>query len=548
MIGRYHLWTPWPEVHGQTPLLAPHPGVTTVWLISIARWLGAIFVDFENLPLKSQLAAETIPLMIVLALSIVMTYFLLARLFGRLEAAVASLLIALDPFHISVSKTLHPDPLIAVLIMISALAMILYVKESYQTGRPVLRWVLLSGVLGGLALLTKTPGLFLLPFLLLCLGTAFVWNYWTAGKPPFAQDWRRFFKDSAKALIVWVAALAIVYFLLWPSMWVQPGATLDTTLGGTFYYTETPHENPVLFMGKVTTEDPGFLFYPVNMALKTTEIVMPFFVIGLAFVLFSRRTDRQTRLSLLLMLAVAVFFVLQMSLGAKKFARYTLPALQFIIILAGIGSVYFFHWLARGNRTALAAALSLVVLAQAAVSLPYHPFYGNHYNRFFGSPKQILEKGIVAGQEDGEGLELAADYLNSFPLSVLNVVGTQMPEVLGRYFQGETVRLTDDNVDYMFFARNWVVRQTHAYEWGQLWEEYRDRPPKFTVEFDGVTYVWVYKTGPLIEDEAIPNLVQADLADGIRLLGYKLEPEQVHPGEALIAYTLLGSGLRANRR
>jgi len=503
-----------------------------MWLAGIARQLGQVFIPgFEKQLLSRQIAVELLPLALIISLAIVLAYFLLRRIFDRQVAGTAALLLALDPFHISISKTLHVDALMSVFAMISALWLLTYIKAGGKSR------IVLSGIFSGLALLSKTSSLFLFPYLLLCLG---VWKLseWQAARrgeeTPFSRwrDWLRAGGEILGVVLLWVLALVVVYVLLWPSMWVQPKDTLSLAYGETKRYTGTPHPRPLLFMGQTTLEDPGPLFYPVNLALKTTVVTLPCFLLGLAFV-FDRNLSRRQRLALLLAIAFAVFFTLQMTLALKKAARYDLPAFQFVTMVAGAGAVYALCRLARGRRWLLSLGLFLIVAAQFAVSVPRHPYYGTHYNHIFGGPKAILEKGIVAGQEQAEGLDIAADYLNGLPMSPLLVVGTQVDEFFVQYFDGKTVPMTDDKVDYLVFARNTVVRGMDAWNWQSLWTTYQTRQPKFVVSFDDVPYVWVYKVGPPIDETTFAHPIYANVGQDFRLLGYDLEPARARAGESV---------------
>lgn len=516
-------------------LLAPHPGITTMWLAGLANRLGqAVIENFDGLLLHRQMAFELLPLILVVSLSILASYFLLCRLFDRPVARVAALFLALDPFHIYISETLHVDALVSVFAMVSALAMLVYIGQ----GEHKTRYMVVSGFFAGLALLSKTSALFLVPYLLLCLG---LWQL---------SEWLRSGKDGARpsmnlrevwgmagkvlaAVLPWTLALAVVYFALWPSMWVQPVETLKLSFGETLRYANTPHPRPLLFLGETTLQDPGLLYHPIYMALESTEVTLPLFLVGLAL-LFFRRLDRRQRLALLLAVAFVVFFTVQMSLAQKKAARYNLPALQFIDIVAAVGVVTAVRWLGRGRRWLVTVALSVVVAAQFAITVSYHPYYGTHYNRLFGSPKTLLEeKKVVAGQEQGEGLDLAADYLNDLPMSPLLVVGAQIDELFIQYFQGKAVPMTDDKVDYLVFARNWIVRGMDAHLWGDLWDDYRTRQPKKVISFDEVPYVWIYKVGPVIDDTTIAHPVDATVGENFRLLGYDVEPARARPGETV---------------
>jgi hypothetical protein len=510
-------------------LLAPHPGITTMWLAGLANRVGQTFVEnFDGLLLHRQMAFELLPLALVISLAIVAAYALLGRVFDRTVARVAALLLALDPFHIYISKTLHVDALVSVFAMASALAVLVYVGQ----GEHRIRYMILSGLLAGLALLSKTSALFLVPYLLLCLG---VWRLRSRkdGAGP-SMDLRGMWGMAGKvlaAVLPWTLALAAAYFALWPSMWVQPMETLRLSLSETLRYTGAPHPRPLLFLGETTLQDPGPLFYPAHLALKSTEVTLPLFFVGSAL-LFSRRLERRQRLALLLAVAFVVFFTVQMSLAHKKAARYNLPAYQFLDIVSAVGAVAVAQWLARGRRWLIAVALAVVVAAQLAIAVSYHPYHGTHYNRLFGSPEALLEeKKIVAGQEQGEGLDLAAAYLNDLPMSPLLVAGAQIDELFIQYFQGKGVPMTDDKVDYLIFARNWIVRGMDAHLWADLWAVYRTRQPKKIISFDGVPYVWIYKVGPVIDGATVDHPVDATVGENFWLLGYDLEPTRARPGE-----------------
>jgi hypothetical protein len=517
--------------HGDwaSTLQAPHPGVTTMWLAGLARAVSlALLPGFDDLPLARQSVIELVPIALVVSLAIVLAYGLLARVFDRQVATVAALLLALDPYHISLSKAVHVDALVSVFALLSALYLWVFIKER--------RWrqILLSGICAALALLTKTPAVFLAPYALLCV---LVWQAsdWLAARGDPARAGRllelRRLRTVGAVVALWALALVATYWLAWPSMWSQPLKTLEVSFGGALYYQDTPHENPIYFLGKATDEDPGPLFYPINMAIKTTAVSALGFLASLA--LLRRPLEPHKRAALVLGLGFVFFFAAQMTLGEKKFARYALPALQFVAILGAVGWVSLLRWLTRGRGWLFSLSLLVVVVAQFAVSIPRHPYYGTHYNYLFGGPKVILGRGIVPGQEKGEGLEIAAQYLNGLPMSPLLVVGAQQFGGFYFHFQGKTVPLTDDVPDYLLFTRSELLRRVGAAQWEEVWETYRTREPKLVVAFDGVPYVWVYKTGPLIEEGTIGHPVQAKVGHAIELLGYDFEPQQVRPGEAV---------------
>ena len=502
---------------------APHPGVSTMWLAGLARQVAILFnPDYDGLPVARRLNIELIPQAMVVSLAIVLAYLILKRLFDFQVAAFSALLLALDPYHISVSKVIHVDALVSSFMMLAALLLWLFLADGRR------RWIFLSGVFAGLGLLTKTPALFLVPYFFLCM------LVWQAGLYRRSDDYR--LTDGLRAVLflalLWLMALAATYFILWPAMWSAPRETVTLTIGGTDFYRRTPHEYPVLLLGRVTAADPGPLFYPVNMAIKTTAVSLIGFLLSF-YVLLRGRLSTVQRQALFLGLAFVFFFVLMMTLGQKKLDTYMLPALQFVTILAGIGWVFTLRRLWGANRQALNICIAALLGIQVLLLAAFYPYYGAHYNYLLGGPKTILGNNVVAGQEFGFGLEQAADYLNTLPLPTERVVGAQDWLDFYHYFQGKTVPMTDDQVDYLVFTRNWTLRGVESGQWHELWDTYRGRDPKYVVAINGIDYVWIYKTGPLIEAGDISHPLSAVFGDQVRLLGYDFLPEQLHPGDTV---------------
>jgi hypothetical protein len=507
--------------------LAPHPGVITMWLAGLGREIALLFnPGFDGMAVHKRMAVELIPFALVLSIGLVLAYFILKRLFGFSAAAFSTLLLALEPYDISISKIIHVDALVTTFMLLSALLLWLFLKENRW------RWILFSGLLAGLALLTKTSALFLVPYFFLSL---LVWQagiWWRQRQTAGGYDWLQGAAQILKASLIWLAAMVIIYFILWPAMWVQPLETLSQTWGGTLFYRKTPHENPMLFLGKVYTTDPGLLFYPVNLVVKTTAVTLIGFILSF-FVLLRVSLLRYQRQAIALGMAFILFFIFMMTLGEKKQARYMLPALEMVTLLAGIGWVYSLRTIWRGKKGLLQVSLAFLLALQLLIVVPRSPYFGTHYNYLLGGPRRILGNDVVAGQEYSIGVEMAADYLNTFPLPTPLVVGAQNWLQFYHYFQGKTVPLTDDKVDYIVFTRNWIKRGTLADEWLPLWDAYRSREPKYVVSFDGIPYVWVYKTSPIVDDALITYPLDADIGQGVRLLGYDFSPKEVLPGEAV---------------
>ncbi|MBE9507048.1 MAG: glycosyltransferase family 39 protein, partial [Chloroflexi bacterium] len=328
-----------------------HPGVALMWpagvglkiywaLAGITPAAHTVPPDFEAIhffgPVPvAEIAAALTPLALLIALSIVGVYFLLRRLFDEATAAVAAVLLALSPYYLAQSKILHLDALLATLMLLSALTSLLYRREHHT------RHLLLSGALGGLALLAKTPALFLLPFTALVLLVDALRAPQSATCTEPGQSIRNL-QSAICNLLLWLLIAALVYVALWPVMWVDPGEGLAAVKWGLTRHATTAHDTPTFFLGQMLHQDPGPLFYGVTLLFRTSEVELTFLIaaaiLGAAHLLRQRRLS-QAGLDYLLLLAYAAFFLVGMCLGAKKMGRYVLPTLLALDVLAGAGLV-----------------------------------------------------------------------------------------------------------------------------------------------------------------------------------------------------------------
>ncbi|MFN2165467.1 MAG: glycosyltransferase family 39 protein, partial [Anaerolineae bacterium] len=158
-----------------------HPGVTTMWLgalnVTLCRllspaestthldWIGRMaWLDPENSEAFRHLAfflpGGRIAVALVTTAGLAILYPLLHRLFDRRLALLALGLLALDPFLSGHSGILHTDALLATFTLLALVATLNGLREPRRA-----IWWMLSGLFTGLALLTKTPAIILVPFI-----------------------------------------------------------------------------------------------------------------------------------------------------------------------------------------------------------------------------------------------------------------------------------------------------------------------------------------------------------------------------------------------
>jgi hypothetical protein len=471
-----------------------------------------------------------------------------------------------DPNLLAHSRRVHVDAILACTMLLSALALLVYAG---QPGLPRWRYLILSGVFAGLAWLTKLPALFLIPFTLLALGVRYLLRVGgrgdpapTAGTAKGALPW-----DEIKGFLLWLAVAGLVSVALWPSMWVQPGQVLSL-LGHTFSWgMGAPHTSALtadapstpgmqFFLGRIV-DDPGAGYYPLITLFRLSPIVLIFLPIGLVAAVVGRKglgVERAWRLLVGLGAAYVFFFALMLTFGAKKLESYVLPVFPMVDVLAAIGLAASIAWLTsvwrrivsrstsagRGDTASALALYSLTIVGILAISLLWlrlQPYYSAYFNPLVGGAGLASRIFVFGG---GEGLDLAADYLNQKPEAEGLVVSSAYPDHVFRYhFRGETWPLSQGNwtglwllADYVISYFSYTQRDLPAAEVVSFLETLE---PEYVARINGVDYARVYKVPPLVSPDMpqISHPAEVDLDGEVTFLGYDLETGPVPSGEEI---------------
>jgi len=470
-----------------------HPGVVTMWLGTLAVPLAQAgeWVELcaetggSNLTrVEDHAALARFPSLIFRArrlvalvtwLGIVALYWLLKHLFDSRTALLSTAFVALDPFYLALSRVLHLDALLATFMTLSVVSLLVYVCDGQRR-----RYLILSAMAGGLAVANKSPGLFLFPWTVLYLGVV-AWR----GVP---NRRRQRVLAALRAMILWGAVAVGVLVVLWPALWVDPLGTLRKVFGAAVGYAQEPHGGSNYFWFAIRP-DPGPAFYSVAWAFRTTPWVM----VGLAsLAIVPRKRALQSRIVPLFLFALA--FGLFMTMGAKKFDRYLLPAFLPLDILAAVGWMALVgllgrRILARWQPLTTGVLVALLAVGQLAVALPSRPYFFSYYNPLLGGARAATRVLLVGW---GEGLERAAQYLNAKPHVDEFHVNTGHISQFAPFFRGHTSGLKDIDLaesDYYVFYWNSIQR----HRWPDTIDLfYGVGQPEHVVKVNGIDYVWIY--------------------------------------------------------
>jgi len=504
------------QYHPGVPMLAAS-GLTIRFYQSVEGTPAQALFDWAIPPYVTDLGRDValgvFGLAIALAGLIVALTLTLQRLGGRRLAWAGAGLLTFSPYFLTQSRIVQGDALLGSFMLLSALLLL----TGLQTGQR--RYLLLSGFTGGLALLTKTPSLFLIPFTGLTLLAYLVrdvrgaWDQHGGGRARWllGEAWRGLVGPG----LLWgvVAALA---FALWPAMWVDPLGTLQKVVLETRAQVSNPVPQSIFLAGRLYVgEDPGPLFYAVTLAFNSTFVTLTLGLVALGFYTVWRKrvtSPPVQPLTFWLLVAYAVFFTIQMSLGGKRYGRYVLPTHLAMEVLGAVGLVGLTGLLQRAvadHRPRLARALpgalaGLAIGLQALVTLPFAPDYGAHHNYLLGGNQVAVR--VMEIVERNEGMLFVGDYLSRQPGAASQQLVTWFP-VYGsalQYFPGEVEQGTAASEgDYYVFGLATMQRQYRPERWEARWNALREKPPRLVVSYDGVEFIWLYAAQDAETDQTI---------------------------------------------
>ena len=507
-------------------LIAYHPGVTTMWIAGLRTFFTEPGVDVLNLARARWFIG------IIIWAGIGIACLLLYRLFGKWIALASFACLAYSPLFLAQTRRAHTDALATVFILLTVLLFLLYAQNRQNR-----RYLILSGVTFGLAVLSKSYAIILLLWIPICLFLFRNQKNRTGGFLTYVAEGLCFLNCAAITTIIswpifWSLPFGVLFLYLLGttyvlvrvlkkgtitlkslSLWTAIAAlgitcirvlqTVQYVLDRVNWAVTTAHEVEHFFLGKVVY-DPGWLFYPFVLTIKSTPLMLPLALIGCILLWkawkHSDETAHQFRIALTLIAGV-VLFTICLSATSKKFSRYLLPAFPMLEILAAIGFVETLKWSYNALRSRF-QTLKIPVYKNALLVitciglffiqlfpvLALQPYYGTYYNLCWKLTD--ITKIITIGE--ASGLDLAANYLNQKPNAqkLVAQVSPLATEFVYYYFRGhvystdsEEEPTPDYEVVYIRDSQIGWVPQTGTLN-GKL---------EKLITLNGIDLVWIYR-------------------------------------------------------
>lgn len=489
-----------------------HPGVTTMWLGALGRWLGTFVGLYDGGRAGNSveyLAMLRLPIAVSNSLMVVLGYLLLRRLLRPTTAALAACLWATSPFLIAHSRLLHLDGLLTSFMTLSVLLLIggcgtknAEHGDTAHRSSADCRLLIVSGFCAGLALLTKAPSLVLLPVVGVLL-------FVMAG-----GSLRDRLRISAIGYALWLGAALVVVVVGWPAMWVDPLHSIRSVVGEVVSNGGQAEPAGNFFFGHAVA-DPGWLFYGAVLLWRSTPVML----LGLICLPWALRRYEERR-TLLALVFFALCFAAALSIEPKKFDRYLLPAWPALEILAAAGIVALGEqqWARKASRWLPGGA----ILFMLVTDWWYQPYYLSYYNPLLGGGA-VAQRVMLVGL--GEGMERVGAWLDARPDLDRGPVLAWIGPTLSPFVSEQVLDLQPQFLEHHGSYAVLYTRSVQRAENPAVQAYVEQTAPLYTVQMHGITYATVYQL-PRPFDQPL----NATFGDGLHLRGFS----QARVGNTLV--------------
>ncbi len=472
-----------------------HPGVVTAALTGLVLAMPAALernYRWESVPRfeLEHYGAVRVAFGLLGAATCVALFWLAHRATGNLTMAlIASLLLAVSPFHAAMSRWVHVDQPATFFLTVAMLCF--YVGQ--VENRPL--WKAAAGVAYAFAYLSKLTILAALPALV-------AWRLWMAWRargttnPENPADKGLFAAHPWRGDLIFLVTGVLIAYVFYPRAWLDPlfifRSPFNMTSGAV-----ASHAN--FFMGRPMAAAPPS-FYWVMMAMRAQELLL----VGLlcATVLLVRAALRKRPADPFILLIVLWWIAVPALLGTagKQGDRYILPAWPAMTLIAAAGLTGALDLVSRrrtrvAQRRAMMALVAVILVVGVVNLVRFFPNLTLYYNSLAGGPGGASGCVLLYGAGEKEVAEFLARDLQ--PDAIVDVAGHETSVAF--YMPPQQVRTTDElagqpvglrkPADYLVLFQHVRVR----FPEGPSVRYARDHVPIKTIRIAGADLAWVYR-------------------------------------------------------
>jgi len=495
-----------------------HPAVTTMSVITAAfltdfpdfRKLGQGYFDVDKEkfdpfivehghdPLYLLYLSRVFQVLVITVLILFIFYFL-SILLGEKKAFFVTALLSIAPYFLGHSRVLSHEAMLSAFALTSIFGLMAYLESERKWF-----YLLISAAAAALAQLSKSSAMAMFPVIGLMLVVAV-----------FEKSKERGFKaallDHLKIFGIWLAAMVLAYFIFWPGMWVAPGKMLYEVYGNAFSYAFQGSRLQVtqeLQPARFTIDSVGNTARLFGSFILESGTIITWTGVALAIASFFLRGKNspsavEKKIFVYLLTAAAMFVLLFSVAQGLNYRHYVMTA---HVSMAVIGALGWAVWVNRLEKKSLAQIAAILLIAlQAVEGAAFYPYFYTYYN-----PLVAIINGASPASNYGEGIELAAAYLNDKPNGDSLVVFSYRGRgPFSYFFRGKTVILNpvfmDDpgmptlferlkGTDYIVITDTLEFRTVGS---GLFVRTLKMTPPEHSIYIKGVSPIHIYRVADL---------------------------------------------------
>ena len=376
-----------------------HPGVTMLWTSGTSKYLFEKTFEkvFHYNPrfMPSQFTrlhfVSKFPLVFLITILGIFQFHIISKIVNKKFGIIFAIVLSLEPFFLGTSRFLHLSALTAMFMFTSFLALFYYYSRK-KTGK----YFYISAILLGLGALTKIDAIIALPV----NGILLLYYEFTNLKVTKLENIFKIIKQG----LVYLLVIAVTFYILFPSMWVEPIWTIKKIINEGIL--ETAFDSS----GADTITGIKYMFYPEIILIRS----LPTFFFGLigGIVLTLKNIKNQKYKSYISFLLWTLFFIVFnitiLSIPEKIKDRYLINLYPPMAILV---SLFWYKSIEAKQKIVKYSVTGIFVFFYILTAYKYHPVYSFYHSELVGGPGGIEKLGLPI-KNRGEFYAQAALYIN----------------------------------------------------------------------------------------------------------------------------------------
>lgn len=408
---------------------------------------------------------------IFLALSCLLVFLIAKKYFGLLVGFFSGIILSTLPIFLGMAQLATIESVLVFTFTATVYSFLLFIEK------PSKLRIIVTGVLLGLALLTKYTNVLLIPLMFLIL---IVWIRF--GNKSNSKNMPVFFQ-----ILLIIVISFIVFFILWPMPFFHISQFIS--YNSQLRFAQTAHSVPEVFFGKLMFVPK--IYYFIFFLITTPFITLLSFFIGakkLSYLLTSNSFKNKKWVIYSVIFWFCLPFIQSFYNFRQQGIRYVIEIYAPFSIVAAIGIDYLLSLTKNQKKRIVIVVLFISYLLIVLVRIS--PYYFDYFNIVVGGSKGVYAKKLFHLGWWGEGIKEATLYLKNNALKNSTIGAAVMPLTSVPPVTSLSITKYDDKnkYDYVMVGYFNIVREKFNNE--KIIQNYF---PVYDVLADGAKLITVYK-------------------------------------------------------